>query len=97
MSLGFLGFFFMVLALVFHFFTAVTLSRSISDGRSRRYVQYRADQSRTETIITKLILPLMLSKLFLSIFIYIQIQHKIKVFGLYFFACVNVNFNAESM
>ena len=31
-----------------------TASRSRSDGRSRRYVQYRADQSQTETIIAKL-------------------------------------------
>ena len=30
-----------------------TASRSRSDGRSRRYVQYRADQSQTETIIAK--------------------------------------------
>ena len=30
-----------------------TASRLRSDGRSRQYVQYRADQSQTETIITK--------------------------------------------
>ena len=38
-----------------------TASRSRSDGRSRRYVQYRADQSQTETIIAKR--PMIRSKL----------------------------------
>ena len=33
-----------------------TDSRSRSDGRSRRYVQYRADQSQTETKISSLAL-----------------------------------------
>ena len=42
-----------------------TASRSRSDGRSRRYVQYRADQSQTETIIAKLSLYL---SFFLSLF-----------------------------
>ena len=36
-----------------------TASRSRSDGRSRRYVQYRVDQSQTETIIAKPILSIL--------------------------------------